>query len=923
MLNLHEKIAAAFEMGKPRPNIPSHITDNLKYELFAWQKEALEHFLAHENRKENGEVPDGPTHLMFNMATGSGKTLLMAAAMLHYYKQGYRHFLFFVNRKNIVEKTADNFINATHRKHLFRQGIEIDGRLVKIKEVEAFSDKPQCLEIKFTSIQRLHNDVHVQKENQTTLDDLHRKKIVMLADEAHHLNTETQGQGYLNTEIRNNAAKKELERKGWEHTVIHLILKKGETKLSRNVLLEFTATLPEVKSVAQKYADKIIYKFELKEFLRLGYTKEINLISSTLKMKERMLQALVFAWYRHRIAQKWNLHNFKPVVLFRSKDIAASKRDHDMFLKLTDEINPKDFNFLNRALDAIQAAGGGNANEMARSRVVSILNFIKKQDIQFREITNWVRSSYQERNVIITNSKENDKKKEETDEGVDKLLNSLEDRNNSIRAIFTVQRLTEGWDVSNLFDIVRLCEGQNAGGNAKKTPEATIQEKQLIGRGVRYFPFSYEDKRRNKRKFDDDLGHDLRALEELYFHTYDEQSKYISHLKKELENDGYFPDDKIKIEFDLKQSFKESALYKKGMIAYNKQKGHSAMQLPDLSCLKNVEGIRSFEYRSSLFRMAEEATDLSQRGRNRKKLDVESKCQVIRNAKFGDIEKHVFYKALHRHGAKGENSHFRFENMINLLQIESVDDLYSGLKDFKIRIVSDVSKYEDLDADEKLQLTMDFLGRVFGELKKRMFRQWGGEFRLKKFSDVFKEGKSKRVKPENLEDEGGDISGKNWYVLNRFAATSEERGLVEFIKDNISQLEGRYKHVYLVRNEEVYKIYDFDTGKGFQPDYLLFLGDKGKPSLYYMVFIEPKGEIFMDMTEQQWKEDFLKKITERHGHVSVDGKQGTPLVRENSAYRLYAVGLPFYNMAKSEDFKKEFREYILDAHGRNRMETEK
>jgi len=50
-----------------------------------------------------------PTHLMFNMATGTGKTLLMAALILYYYKKGYRHFIFFVNQNNIVDKTENNF----------------------------------------------------------------------------------------------------------------------------------------------------------------------------------------------------------------------------------------------------------------------------------------------------------------------------------------------------------------------------------------------------------------------------------------------------------------------------------------------------------------------------------------------------------------------------------------------------------------------------------------------------------------------------------------------------------------------------------------------------------------------------------------------------------------------------------------------
>ncbi|MEZ4800086.1 MAG: hypothetical protein R2809_09995 [Flavobacteriales bacterium] len=35
------------------------------------------------------------------------------------------------------------------------------------------------------------------------------------------------------------------------------------------------------------------------------------------------------------------------------------------------------------------------------------------------------------------------------------LLNTLEDENNPIRAVFA-QKLNEGWDVLNLFDIVRL-----------------------------------------------------------------------------------------------------------------------------------------------------------------------------------------------------------------------------------------------------------------------------------------------------------------------------------------------------------------------------------------------------------------------------------------------------------------------------------
>ena len=71
-------------------------------------------------------------------------------------------------------------------------------------------------------------------------------------------------------------------------------------------------------------------------------------------------------------------------------------------------------------------------------------------------------------------------------------LNSLEDENNEIRAIFAVKMLDEGWDVLNLFDIVRLYDTRDGRWtrDGKYIPgNTTIAERQLIGRGARYYPF--------------------------------------------------------------------------------------------------------------------------------------------------------------------------------------------------------------------------------------------------------------------------------------------------------------------------------------------------------------------------------------------------------------------------------------------------
>ena len=79
--------------------MPEYITGNLKHSLWDWQKEALQYFFSFDNPEyEYEKSENGPTHLMFNIATGSGKTLLMAGLILFYYKKGHRNFIFFVKR---------------------------------------------------------------------------------------------------------------------------------------------------------------------------------------------------------------------------------------------------------------------------------------------------------------------------------------------------------------------------------------------------------------------------------------------------------------------------------------------------------------------------------------------------------------------------------------------------------------------------------------------------------------------------------------------------------------------------------------------------------------------------------------------------------------------------------------------------------
>ena len=170
-------------------DIPEIITKGLskKIILREYQIETFKSFLVYyENNKlkKNKQV-----HTLFHMATGSGKTVIMAGLILYLYTKGYRKFLFFVNQTNILEKTIENFTNPLSSKYLFNDVIEYLGNKINIKKVDNFSDnKTEDIEILFTTIQKLHIDLFEAKENSLTYDDFENNRIVFISDESHHVN---------------------------------------------------------------------------------------------------------------------------------------------------------------------------------------------------------------------------------------------------------------------------------------------------------------------------------------------------------------------------------------------------------------------------------------------------------------------------------------------------------------------------------------------------------------------------------------------------------------------------------------------------------------------------------------------------------------------------------------------------------------
>ena len=797
---------------------------------------------------------------------------------------------------------------------MFQPNIVIDDKIINVKKVDTFSNFDDDIQIVFTTIHALHNSVYNIKEDCLFLEQLQKDDIIMLGDEAHHLNATTKKKkGQLETdlifELSEKASQDQVE-KSWEHTVIQLILNKGKKEqnvTNQNALIEFTATVPDNIDVKEKYVPKTIAKFDLKDFLKAGYTKEINLVSSSFSKRKRVLQALLFNWYRNEIALKYNVPNFKPVILFRSKYIDKdqennSQEDFDFFINLIKDLTTEDFNFLNE-FDEEALFNITELYKKGQSRIIDIKRYMLENKLTANHIIKYLQGAFVERNCIITNSKKGTKTIEKTEVETERLLNSLEDKNNHIRAIFTVQRLTEGWDVLNLYDIVRMYDGQNTGGSNKgKSGSATTSEVQLIGRGVRYYPFEFEDKEKNKRKFDNLLNHDLRVLEEFFFHS-DNDEKYLSDLKNELKRQELLPEkDRILKKYELKKSFiiDNKDFYNKMKLYYNNQLVNPNKRK---STLDEIKSTFDFEHRLDVFRINETTVNLEKKDDTTRFKQGVSDSKTL-SLKLINFERHIIWKAINSI-AKRSNSILRFSKLKEELNINSIDEILEDklLGQFPIKLIvpKTVVGLDDVSNIDQLNVLIRFFEKVTFEIQTISNPYVGSEFELKPFAtmDTWYKEKSIIEEVENVDLEN-ELKDKDWYIYNGFSGTSEERNLISFLKDTMGNFENKYEKVFLLRNEEVYKIYDFEKGRGFQPDFLLFLKSHEK-ELYYQVFIEPKGGDRISNDDSKWKEEFLKQISHKYGINKI-------LKAENKDYVLF--GLPLYNNQNDLDFKKVVNENL-------------
>ncbi len=832
---LFEELNTLAEYGAIVDKKYPFIDDNLnpKLALRDYQKQAFNRFYFYF---ESDKKPNSNVHLAYHMATGSGKTVVMAGLILYLYEHGYRNFLFFVNRGQIVEKTKDNFINQQSNKYLFNDKIIIDNKQVELRAVDNFSySSGDDINICFTTIQELFSDFHNEKENSLTLEDFKENKIALIADEAHHISAST---------------KKQIDwlKPSWENTVEKIFKEHRQD----NILLEFSATIElDNRAVKEKYLDKIIYQYDLQSFVKDGFSKKIDLFKSDTNKKTRIGQALIASIYREQVAIKYGL-NIKPVVLFKSAKIAQSIQNQVDFHKQIENLSAADLASIkdNSNIEVLQNA----------------FKFFIKQEISLNALADKIKHAFDEKKCLCTN---NDKELELNQ----KRLNNLEDNNNAIRAIFSVDKLNEGWDVLNLFDIVRLYEGQSRGGSqGRKISNKTVSEAQLVGRGARYCPFIIKfDDDKYRRKFDDDIKNELRILEELYFHSSNE-SQYISEIKQALIEQGLM-DEKGKEPVKLPLKLKDKPKLANKLIFKNQRREKSYKHIKNFADFGMVKTNFNYDVHSgkgALIDVFDNQEDRQKTCKNDENFINFVGVNIVKNAILS-------------------NDFFSFANLKKSFpNLSSINEFISS-NDYMAQLGITISnKTDDLQPKIKLNVALSVLNILQQEIKGNITNYQG----TKEF-DGFNVGKIFNEKtlliPRDKQKTILDIP-HDWFVFEKFYGTSEEKSLIELIARLIKDVQSQYSDIYLMRNERHFALYDFEQGRRFEPDFVLLA--KSNKSINYQFFIEPKGRYLQ--AQDKWKQDFLLDIKQ---------KAKTTLEYTNQNYKI--IGLEFYNKEDENIFKSK------------------
>lgn len=490
------------------------IQNLLKFALRPYQIEALSAFqlfwkdgfdsrslkqkTLQQGRDDEGKVV-GWYKVGFEMATGSGKTLLMGAAILDLYYRGFKDFLILTPNTILFDKTIENFTPRSV-KSIFGDGWNLtynlitgnsyrdktcnyeEGREISfyIFNMQKFYDKAASSNqrdgkdtMKGTPYIRrpLEDSLWRDKSGNHTIsfvEYLRGRRPVIISDEAHH-----------------------YQQKKTTEAIFELLPR---------IVLEFTATSIE-KGRSESFGQDNLYKYPMQRYINEGYGKRIFAVgcgTSTEKISDEVTdsdkQKLVWGMLIHLLKTEslaaTNAPVKKAMLLTKARTIKHADAI-DIYLKnWPDSVSTE----LNDVLEQVNREGTDIAKIVRK--------YIPKNKSELLNKMSQVAKS------VFTIHSEN-----KSDEDVWTDYRSLDDNNAEV--VNQVRIFTEGVDYDNFYTIVVL------GDTVEKVG---LSAAQLIGRGLRLY--------KEKREFDI-MGDELKEQSEI-LHVICERGRRFDQIVEEI-----------------------------------------------------------------------------------------------------------------------------------------------------------------------------------------------------------------------------------------------------------------------------------------------------------------------------------------------------------------------------------------------------
>jgi len=417
-------------------------------------------------KESNKKAP----YIGFEMATGSGKTMLMGATVYYLNKLlGIKNFLIVTpSSTEIYKKTIRNFQKGTHetvwnddvpfsfnlitgdnyqdQKDLFAKDTDAN---IFIFNIDKFGTNATKTKLPWESSEWKDSDGNTI----SLLEFLSQNELIIITDEAHHAQS-TKAKQVINA-------------------------------FKPKAVIEFTATAVEAEKSAAKKNQTIVYKYDIKRFLEDKYGKKVRVLAlpgQEQKSKGKKTEI--------SDVEKYKLQTFFLVHLLKKKALNSDVKCRDLkaigFVKVKNEIT-----FSEKIEDYIKTQ---LSTETEHLQVI-----LEKAKAEDTETTNLILEMFEQdygsdiaklqadidkaaKTSILLHSK--------SDKLVKKQFDDIQ--KNDVEVVIFIDMLNEGIDMPNIYTMVVIND----------TPsEFKTSVKQIVGRGVRLNKFT--------REYDDVENNDL------------------------------------------------------------------------------------------------------------------------------------------------------------------------------------------------------------------------------------------------------------------------------------------------------------------------------------------------------------------------------------------------------------------------------